>query len=272
MSGRWTLGHPGILKAAFIASLSMGPAPLRAQNQDDGLDLFERMQEKLNAAATVQTKVIATEEYSGPRQPKVTRTLEALLHLQKGEKSRLTLVETTTLGGRPFKSRSGIISNGKDLAFHVTSVFTPERISWEKQDIPPDWNASILQGLTCLGLKSGFQFSAPYKAGSKVTEYSVATQRKLVPCGFTLTRTEKLGAKEARVIDYSVETTDGETTAAHRCTLWLDSATLMPLKRENRYTLGRGRDACDTRVVEAFEYFKVDERIDPRQFQFPTDE
>src|SRR5207237_7002413 len=90
-----------------------------------------------------------------------------------------------------------------------------------------------------------------------IREDRVWMPRSTVPTGFTLGRAERVGKHEASVIHYVAERSDGNSeTAKSICTLWLDSTTALPLKRENRYTLDRGVSPCECKVIETFEYIK----------------
>ena len=79
---------------------------------------------------------------------------------------------------------------------------------------------------------------------------------------FTLGGAEKVGGQEAKVLRYRFGK-GGGCRGDEEMTLWIDAKTLLPLRRS--FVLKNG----GVRIVEAYDAFTLDPKIDTRAFELP---
>ena len=231
------------MRSAILIALAL----LLLQEKNEAEELLKKAAEKVSKAETFQCA--SQIDIHGP--PGKFRA-EQSLYLAAGNRVRY---ECKIKRGAEEK-RQLIVSDGKKY-----SVLFPEKKS--DVDTPADFNEDIKAMIPRVSLMGAVEGAAvPMLGGGKAME-------SLIFSDFKLGKEEKSGERKLRSIHYhikqtkptrAVQTIDGD------CVLWVDSETLLPVKRELTMKFG---DKGDMIWIESFTDTKLNEKIDPAKFELP---
>ncbi len=226
------------------AASPSGPGPLTAaQREKQAERLFHESEQTLAEADRVRITVECTVEGTARQAERIKGTL------LMARRNKLRLVVEGSHRGQAF--RFSDVSDGIKMKSEATGL-EPR----EAQDSPSDLNAMFAGTFSRIGLIAGFRVSTR-QAGEK--EPGLDDQFKV--SDFALGKKEKVGEREARVIDYKLLMDKLDTAET---TLWLDTETKLPLKRVLSTTAGNE----SLRVTETYQ-IRVGGTIDEKQFELP---
>lgn len=222
--------------AMKLAALALLLVALQDKNEAE--ELFKKMEEKVVKSKSVQAKLAGEVEAAKFK-------LSGMVYLDEGSRFRM---EVQGNSDGVLKSAT-VISNGKKVYLKSSDDQWPKRF-----DAPETFSKLMRTSFARAGFLSAFEFSDSESLAKTdpATAYTVS--------GFKLGVKEKVGKVEAQVITYTV--TRNKRDAA--VTLWIDPATLLPLKR----LLEMG----GTSLSESYSEVKIDEKIDASKFEVPKEE
>jgi outer membrane lipoprotein-sorting protein len=213
-----------------------------AQDANQAEKLFRSGEKKVSEADTVHISVDSTLDSS-----KGKAKLKGTVSLAKGNKARVDL--TGEFLDKPFKLL--LVSDGTKSKAEISLAK-----AGEPKDTPKNFNALIAGGVSRMGVIGSVMMARSNKPGEKEPELD--DQFKV--SDFTLGKKEKVGGREAQIIDYKI-TMERETINAQ---VWLDSETKLPLKRV--LTVAQGNDRGT--ITEIYEV-RVNGKIDAKKFELP---
>ncbi len=156
------------------------------------------------------------------------------------------------------KLKISLISNGAKMKMEIT-----ELKSQGEQDTPKDFNAMLACSISRAGVLTGLFRVRSERPGEKEPELDDV----LKVSDFVLGEKEKVGEREAQVIDYKLTVDNGY--AAVENTIWLgtvllDTETKLPLKR----VLSFKNPNESRRVTETYQ-IQISGKIDGKTFELP---
>jgi outer membrane lipoprotein-sorting protein len=198
--------------------------------QDTAKELFDAMEEKLSGAKTHKVDYSMESVTAGrPTKSKGTLTFA-------GNKLNWTYTSEVT-GKRPYKVSA--VCDGKTMVTKTDIEGKPERYT------EAALGEHLAEGFIRLGLFAGLE-----AARSKNVKLS----------GFKLVGKEKVGDRQAHVIEYGVGKKDGPLFR-----LWLDASTLLPLRR----AIEAGAQGKGFSVVETYTSWQLDPKLPDGIFTLP---
>jgi hypothetical protein len=216
------------------------PAADRAQD-NEAEKLFRAMEKKIQAAKAL--RVAFTTEIKGDAKERVGRFGGSLL-LTNDNKARMKISEV-----RGQARTWELVSDGKRVRSEGATSATPKNFHGL---------ASIL--VSRLGVFPSFP-GIPFVI-AEADNVGKAEGSKLAAWDFKGGATEKIGGRAAKVVRFKVGEKGDRDAAA--VTLWIDSKTLLPLKR---VVVPNPRSAAV--VTEVYKQFTLDPKIKPRAFELP---
>jgi outer membrane lipoprotein-sorting protein len=247
--------------AALLAA--SGPAlggDEKASNDEEARRLFQRMEDHLASIKTLRCDLTMKFEGSGePGAPNLSRELVGSLALAEGNRVRLELKKKTAdasdLPGVPFWL---IISDGT-RELHQDSG-TPKPLIHDK--VPESLGADALTLLARSGLYLSTLPLPPVEAADNKDRFPVSE--------FKLGPKEKIGNRDAQRLDYRFDVKGQKQPSGEdaplRASVWIDSKTTLPLKREFTW---RFMGVPVMAVTESYEHSVTDEKLDAKEFEVP---
>jgi outer membrane lipoprotein-sorting protein len=212
--------------------------------------LFRAMEKKVREADTLRVVVEQGDVYHTELYMSRGREMykyKGRLLLGGGQKARLEL--TWLRDGK--ENMDLLIADGKQLI----GVGEHEAIDTKGKPVPVSRTLTALLGQYAARLGLLPVLTAE---GVKGEKYDI--DQHIPADNFYLGRREKVGGREAQVIEFERKQRDGREVL----TLWLDAATGLPLKRVTERTLG-----ARSRTTEVYREFTVNPRLDPALFVLP---
>jgi outer membrane lipoprotein-sorting protein len=233
-----------------LAALLLLAAPAYGQ-ENDAEKLYRAMEKKIETAKSVHLVFetqLAGEAGKGE--------FKGNLHVAEGFKVRFEI--DGKIVGNALKLL--IISDGKLTYSKMNDKAETNDNSTNKEE-SEKWEKGL--GLTArVGLVSSlFQVGTFQKKGDPKRDPHID---KLLPVNdFKLGAKEKIGAQETQVVHYTVKLGDGPLAKA---TVWIDTKTQLPIKRELIEQLD-GKEG--PRTTETYSTFTVNAKADPKLFELP---
>jgi outer membrane lipoprotein-sorting protein len=231
----------------MLTLLAVVPALAPAQGGDEAKKLFEAMEERLTKAKSVSLGFSIELEVDG----KKVLAQKGSLAFTEGDRARLEAEGTSF--GRELKMT--LTSNGKRMRLTSTAEL---KVKPKEVPAPKNLTRAFARMLSRSGLYMGFES----------LDIDRDQERELKPDDLFPVSVLKLGGKEkvdgreARILTYK---SAGLSTKLAAATLWVDPLTRLPLKRV--VLDGEGKD--QGRLVEIYTGIKIDEKLDPKQFELP---
>ncbi len=207
-----------------------------AAEPNEAEKLFREMESKVNKAKNIECHYEYKLEAGS-----VTRTENGTLLVAEANKLRMDV--TNESGGRTFKIMQ--IADGMKMAFVLGS-------QKEFTDAPTWLTDGMRSALTRSGLFLGTSITLNEKK-LKVDEHFKVSD-------FKLGKKEKVGDKEAQVVEYTFK---DKGSSSYAVSVWIDTKTNLPLKRVIQ---------TDNKIISATETYTkldLDPKIDPKQFELP---
>jgi outer membrane lipoprotein-sorting protein len=223
---------------AVLGWLLLVPA---VQAQDAAQKLFEAMEQKL--AKTKAHKIVFEIDTSdGGRETQ----LKGTLIFATGNRVKLTFE-----GQSAKKSVKGIITcDGKTVDLDAEEDGKPQKESRPAPDkLYENMSAWLIRASLFQGVVRGIAINNPIGPG------------KLPPTDFKMIGKEKVGGRDALVIEYRLAPPDGKDSAT--CKVWFDAQTNLPLKRV--LEAGGGK----FRVAETYTQWELDPKLPDGTFTMP---
>jgi outer membrane lipoprotein-sorting protein len=232
------------MKGRFSMHLAFLPAVLLAlaPGENQAEKLFRESEKRLAEADQAQITIESTLEGT-PEKGRVKGTLL----LAKGNKA--SLVVQGNLRGEKFNLSA--VSDGTKMKMEM-AMLKPQ----EAQNTPKNFNAMIVGSFSRVGMLPGFR-TTTQQTGEK--EPGLDDLYKVSE--FVLGKKEKVGEREAQVIDYKLVMDNRDTAET---TIWLDTETKLPLKRV--LTSKNGNESL--RVTETYR-IRINGKIDGKKFELP---
>ena len=127
------------------------------------------------------------------------------------------------------------------------------------KQIPPNLNAVVTAGVARCGFMVAWGIDL-FDGRADLANFD--SDKKFPIRDFKMGGKEKVGAVEAQIIEYAVNY-DGQDGKA-QCKLWLDTKTLLPLKRHSTSLEGR-----QGYITEVYTEFVIDSKVDGKLFELP---
>jgi outer membrane lipoprotein-sorting protein len=227
-----------------------------AEDGKEAEKLFRGAEKKLLEADTVQISFTAATTGD-----KLKTETKGTLLLAQDNKVRLELKRKSSLELKGKTSEK----SGSDL-----TVCDGTRLKWERtaegkegksdvKDAPKQFESMAAKASTRIGILPGFFLLRLRTAGGKVPDL----EDVLKVSDFSLGKKEKVGGREARLIEYKV--TPGSAAgfgATYAVQLWLDSETNLPLKRVVRI----GNETTAVPTTETYD-IRLNAPIDKAKFE-----
>jgi outer membrane lipoprotein-sorting protein len=228
----------------------------QAQAQDNEAEkLFRGMEKKILAAKAFEVKFdyqIAKRKAKG--------------ELLVTQDNRLRLKVAGHAEDKP-KASFELVSDGKKIKskgarFFVASNGMPAMEVGGQSEWQTPKNLHTLLGYTLTRGSVWYTvFAMPYLAAGSGETNPDSDGSRMKVYGFKLAGTEKVGAKEGKVVHYRFG--DGSDRFDAEITVWIDAKTMLPLKRSFMLPIER------TRIVETYQDFRLDPMIDAKAFELP---
>lgn len=218
--------------------------PALAQESSEAEKLFRKMEKNLAAAKSVRVAFEGTAE--GIADVRGTLKYKGTLVLAAGNKARLDLDAEAGGKKRPMSLRS----DGAKMTDDGGTANTPEHLFEE-----------MIGFLKHGGYMAGYVFSSSDAGGKR----SVAA---LKASGFRLGDKEKVGKREAQLIEYQLALEKAPEDAPKLSLsekLWLDAETNLPLKR---VLSGKLMDK-EFKYTETYSEFALNPKVDDKVFELP---
>jgi hypothetical protein len=227
--------------------LILVPALAPAQGGDEAKKLFEAMEARLTKAKNVSLSYSVELEVDG----KKLLALKGSLTFAEGD--RVCLDAEGNVFGRDAKLT--LISNGKRLR----STSTAE-LKGQPKEVPTPKN--LTGALARLVSRSGIFLGIENLDVDRDQERELKPGELFPVSDLKLGGKEKVEGREARVLTYKIV---GPRNKAGDVTLWVDLLTRLPLKHVVIPSEGKEKG----RLVEIYTSIKIDEKLDPKQFELP---
>jgi RNA polymerase sigma factor (sigma-70 family) len=250
-AGAGWAGYRGFVEKPAPSNFGAAPGPAKhavaAQEKPvDAEKLFRDMEKKITTAKSV--KVLFE---MGPLVQ--DDNLNGSVFFAQGNNTRL---EAT------FKDKGYLlVSNGKDLVDRdPAGPFRGLRAT------PKRFNMDLGVILTRVGGYFPLVFSQTL--ASKGPDHDFQVAKSVTVSNFSLGPKERVGKRQAQVIEYLVEVTIKGEGAKFRVMLWVDLESTLPLKRTLKASDPGAKEAT---VEEIYSEFLIDSELDPKLFVLPKD-
>ena len=214
---------------------------LQAARGQDALKLFERMEGQIHKAKTLQLDYdLLITQTSGSADP---QSRKGQLVVARADKVRFTVAGR--LLGKEVKSL--LVSDGKRLFSGGFSSTKPP----EERDTPKQLDRTALLALSRHGIWLAL-ITGTHMEGFVVSELRPGKK-------------DSLDGKEAQAVHYKMKDTSGLKQGELDVTLWIDTKTLLPLKRVSTSREGKNRIF----ITENYTSVKLDGPIAAGTFELP---
>jgi hypothetical protein len=224
------------------------PALAPAQGGDEAKKLFEAMEERLAKAKSVNLGFSIEVEVEG----KKVAAMKGSLTFASGDQARFEAEGKDE--GEGYKVT--LTSDGKRMR-HI-EMAGKKVIKDREVPTPKNLSAEWAWMLSRPGLSFGFDSLQI----STVREKELNAGELFPISDLKLGVTEKVEGREARVLSYKVRNFRRKVLDV---TLWVDPLTRLPLKRVGLTSEG----GMKAHFVELYTGIKIDEKLDPKQFELP---
>jgi outer membrane lipoprotein-sorting protein len=224
-----------------VAALALLAAPAYGQ-ESDAEKLYRAMEKKVRAAKAIH--FVFDGQVSGMG---MKSTLKGEVRMAQGEKANLAL--DGQFAGQSMKMT--IISDGKKAYTKYN-----ETASTKDNDPSEKHFDQALNMVSRMGMVAAFMSMQP---PGKDTDFDKTFPIK----EFKLGAKEKIGKQDTQVVEYQVMPS-GQPAA--KVTLWLDTQTQLPVKRE---IVSQDPKGNELRISETFTTFELDPKIDAKVFELP---
>jgi outer membrane lipoprotein-sorting protein len=224
-----------------VAALALMAAPAYGQ-ENDAEKLFRAMEKKIRSAKAIH--FVFDGEMSGEGKK---GALKGEVRMAEGEKVNMSL--QGDFAGQAMKLT--VISDGKRAYTKYNDM-----PNTKDNDVNDKHYEKALGMVARIGMIAAFTQVA---AQPKETDLD-----KLAPVkDFKLGAKVKVGKHDTQIVEYQV-TPPGQPAA--KVTLWIDTQTKLPVKRE---IVSQDKTGQEGRVSETFSTFEVDPMIDAKVFELP---
>jgi outer membrane lipoprotein-sorting protein len=211
--------------------LALVPAFVGAQEGNEAEKLFQDMEKKITSAKTLQV------EYE----------------TDFGDFGKMKGALAVATGNKVYLEQKGEI---KDKAFEFKVVSDGAMVKTvgtfgakDAKETPSKMGEKLLRFVSRGGV--GAVIFQAVRQGDRENPFDVSD--------FKLGKKEKVGDREAQIVEYDVQLDKGKTHVS----IWLDIKTGLPIKRE--LTVGDS----NVRVTETYSAFTLDRPIDAKKFELP---
>jgi outer membrane lipoprotein-sorting protein len=225
---------------AFVVLLSAS-----AQDKNDAEQLFRQTEAKVSKAKALDLSFDIKIEWG--KGGKLKGTLASM----SANKARLEM--SGEVQGQPFNML--MVSDGARIK--MTGLGPAE----QPQDTPKKLDEMIRAMATRAGVFLPIILAEPVPVGQKPKEFNVDEQLRVSE--FRLGKKEKLGEREAQVVEYKLTTKTVKEPFS--VSVWLDPNTNLPLKR---VLTGKQEDERIT-VTETYTKMVLDKKFDEKKFELP---
>jgi outer membrane lipoprotein-sorting protein len=224
-----------------LVAMILVAAPAYGQ-ENDAEKLFRAMEKKIRSAKTI---IVIVEGQINEKDKK--GTIKGDFRAAEGDKAKMLLEVEGLDMGKPLKMT--LISDGKKVYLIVGDMGGVRELMCDKV---------VEQGV---GMFARAGIAAAIPAGADQDPKSAFDLDKAVPVkDFKLGAKEKVGKKDTQVVEYHLMVL-GESLKA---SVWIDTATQLPVKREI-VSLARR----ESRVSEAYSTFTLDSKFEAKEFELP---
>jgi outer membrane lipoprotein-sorting protein len=150
------------------------------------------------------------------------------------------------------------VSDGKSQERTTLLLKKPFSTRWKTS---PQLGTLVSNHLTCMGA-----LSLIFEGGTLVTEETDPDLDQVVPKEIKLRKMEKVGDKNAQVLEYAMEYKGKGPAPAIACKIWFDPETNLPLKRTLEI---RVKGDVFIRGVETFSRWEINPEVKESQFTLP---
>ena len=218
---------------------------LHAADQNDAEKQFRQMEMKLRNAKTLEC-TFETKLEGGPEKGEI----KGEVTLGEGNKNLFEM--SGEIGGK--RGKTTIVSNGVKLV--IVETDKPKQTN----DVGKSHNDIFRASLARTGLLVPLFFvmsTKPPKDFKIDDDYKVSD--------FKLGKKEKVGDKEAQVIEYKFHIKGMDEPLM--TSVWVDTKTNLPLKRVVTGKLGNQSPT----ITETYSKLNVDEKVDTKKFELPKE-
>jgi outer membrane lipoprotein-sorting protein len=226
--------------------------PVALAQDNEAEKLFRDMEKKLHAAKAFQLAV--TIETKGDTKDRVGSFKGSLL-LTNDNKARLKISGDDFGEARNWE----IISNGKQLRLKPYAAMP---VFKDEATLPTPKN---LHGMLTARVSGHGVFLNVLSLTYLLLEADDPRTSKLDIWGFKMGAGEKVAGRDAKVVSYKAGPKEEKDHAAF--TVWIDSKTLLPLKRV--IVPGRTSGSAGITISETYTKFTLDPKIDAKAFVLP---
>jgi len=219
------------------------PKPASAQQ------LFDAMESKLIKAKTLQCKLSIVMQTPGRKKP---TTLEGGLWLATKNKMNLTLMEQSKNAQSPFIVKSDGVSMAE---FKMGKP--------ELRKTGPFLQRAMLLSLT----RSGVQLPLYYLIGSDLPNTANDPVTHLQVNKLKFVKKATLNTAKTSVVQYELKTDFAPVLLD--VTVWIDSATSLPVKRTVTMGVPGGKKEQSITITENYSDWVINQDIDEKRFQIP---
>jgi hypothetical protein len=224
-------------KCTALLLLSVPAVTLAQGNEAE--KLFRKMEEKIMKAKTL--KAVAAADYNSP--DKGPGKLKIAGQLGEGDRCRIEL---------------NVDAAGKEFAVVFASDGTKAQMELPGGMVKPaPATKDIGKILRATHARVG-PFGVAMMLFSPKAGEVTDIDKMMGVSGFKAGADEKVNGRDAKVVEYNVEF--GNTKKSGKVKVWIDAATMLPLKRH--ITPSEGGE-----VTETYSEFTTDAKIDPKTFE-----
>jgi outer membrane lipoprotein-sorting protein len=237
------------MRLSLTALLTFLPLlPALAQESSEAEKLFRKMEKKLSEAKSLRVALDGTAE--GIEDLRGALKYKGTMILAQGNKARFEM--EVEIEGK--KQRTALVSDGTKMIGDIAEEGKRPR------DTPKKFFEVTIGFFKHGGPVAGHVFSSSGPEGNE-------TFARFKPSAFKLGQKEKIGQRQAQVIEYKL-TLENAPKEAEKLTLseklWLDAATNLPLKR-----VFTGKLKKEFTYTEKYSEFTVNPKLDAKLFELP---
>jgi RNA polymerase sigma factor (sigma-70 family) len=227
---------------------SQPPAPPAGPQRGEAEKLFRKMDKQLSEAKTL--RIAAEGSAEGIEDLRGGLKYKGTVFLAQGNKARFEM--EGEIEGK--KQKMVLVSDGTRMVNDI------EEFGKRPRDTPKDLFEVTVGFFKHGGPVAGYVLASAGPDGN-------ATYAKLTPSAFKLGQKEKVGRRQAQVIEYLLSLEDapkgGEKVTLSE-TLWLDTETNLPLRR-----VFTGKLEVEFTYTEQYSEFAVNPKLDDKLFELP---
>jgi outer membrane lipoprotein-sorting protein len=231
---------------ALLILLPLFPAP--GQESSEAEKLFRKMEKKLSEAKSLRVVLEGTAE--GIEDLRGALKYKGTMILAQGNKARFEM--EMEIDGKTH--RTTFVSDGAKMIGDIAEKGKRPR------DTPKEFFEVTVGFFKHGGPVAGYVFSSSGPEGKQ-------SFAKFKPSAFKLGQKEKVGQRQAQVVEYKLTLENGSKEAEKLSLsekLWLDAETNLPLKR-----IFTGKLKKEFTYTENYSEFTVNPKLDAKLFELP---